>query len=769
MGCESCKLLQQEIEVHDLGKPAPLGSSEEADVLAFLTKVQLFKRLPKSEHPILARACQTIKYEKNEVVIRQGDPGHQFFVIKRGGASVFVSDGQAEPAMVAHLKPGDHFGETALLRDEPRTATIVADAPLIALTITRTNFETLGLKEKLEFDKRNAVGGGNLKALKTKPPSPKSPAERKLMLDALKKNQNMPSVLVLSDGSLDVLIEGAWKETVNAGTRVIVEGDLNADYFYIVQEGNFEVFTSGITGDSKSAEQAAAATEVERLGTVGSGGSFGELALLYLCPRAATVQATVNSVVWVIDRGNFKRVAAMAAEGDVKQYIKYLDRVDMLASMAPTLKEDVAKALKEMTFKEDERILEQGEEGDTFYILYDGEVAVIKDGVEQVKLTATKAKAQTFGERALINNETRSATVVVTSKVAKALVLDKVSFDMIRTPLTSQDAFSNANRTKIYRRDLKPIGLLGCGAFGAVELVEHKTTGSTYALKGLSKGYVVKCGMQTGIMQEKLIQAMCDSEFIVRLHETFNGNQSIYFLLELALGGELYAVYNKKRFHGSEKHARFYVAGVVFAFEHLHSKKIIFRDLKPENLLLTSTGHIKLTDMGLAKVSIGKTYTTCGTPDYFAPEMISSQGHTEAVDWWTLGILLYELMVGHPPFESPTPMQIYCKVNKGIRRVNFPPKTKGATEELVKSLCLKDPSDRLPMQRGGTKKLKSHAWFFEFDWVRMGNLTLDPPFKPVVKGKKDLANFSARKEDAPPMIHYIDDGTGWDKEFATST
>merc|ERR1719361_1706997 len=121
--------------------------------------------------------------------------------------------------------------------------------------------------------------------------------------------------------------------------------------------------------------------------------------------------------------------------------------------------------------------------------------------------------------------------------------------------------------------------------------------------------------MQESVMNEKNILLITNSEFIIKLWETYNGSQTLYFLLEPALGGELYATYNRKGFHGSDKHAKFYSAGVVFAFEHVHERRIIYRDLKPENLLLTETGQIKLTDMGLAKFVIGKTYTTCGTPE----------------------------------------------------------------------------------------------------------------------------------------------------------
>jgi cGMP-dependent protein kinase len=318
------------------------------------------------------------------------------------------------------------------------------------------------------------------------------------------------------------------------------------------------------------------------------------------------------------------------------------------------------------------------------------------------------------------------------------------------------------------RKDLQKIGLLGCGGFGAVELWEHKKTGDTYAMKGLSKGYIVKTGMQDSVMNEKNILMMTNSPFIIRLWETYNGSQTLYFLMEPALGGELYATYNRKGFHGSEKHARFYIAGTIMAFDHMHTRRIIYRDLKPENLLISDTGKLLVTDMGLAKFVIGKTYTTCGTPDYFAPELIASTGHTNAVDWWCLGVLTFELMSGHPPFESAYPMQIYSKVMKGIGKVPFPPKCQGPVGDLIKALLKKEPSERLPMRPGGVQNLKDHKWYAGFDWEALLALKLEPPYKPVVKSKKDIANFSARKEDMPRQIEYHDDGTGWDKDFASA-
>merc|ERR1711953_1247259 len=145
-----------------------------------------------------------------------------------------------------------------------------------------------------------------------------------------------------------------------------------------------------------------------------------------------------------------------------------------------------------------------------------------------------------------------------------------------------------------------------------------------------------------GILNEKEILLLTDSPFIVKLYECYLDKQFLYLLLEPALGGELYATYRRENFYGSLDHALFYAASVTYAFEHLHTRNIIYRDLKPENLLLTQSGYLKLTDMGLARFCVGKAFSTVGTPEYFSPEMITSSGHTSAVDWWTFGILVFE-------------------------------------------------------------------------------------------------------------------------------
>lgn len=753
---------------------APAGGG--GDNKAFLEKVELFKRLPPAEMPTLSKACVPVTFEPGTKIINQGDLGTEFFVIKSGSAKVEVNGN-----MVANLKGGDYFGEQALLRDDPRNASIVAATKIEALKITRDQFVKLGLNEKLEFAKRGAVGGGAAADAEIKPPSPKSAEETARITEALKSNTNLNNMITLDDAKTKAMVELMWKEDVKKDTKIITEGDLNADYFYVVNSGTFEV--SKIP-DGQSADKHVGRSN--SIGTIEAGKSFGELALLYFAPRAATITALSDSTVFLIARQQFKEILETAQKNVAATYIKYLDKVEILAPLKANEKKQLAEALTDFAFSQGENIFEQGEKGALFYILIEGEVSVVKEGKEVAKLKATADNAQMFGEQALLTNEPRAATIKVVSSTATCLAVDKVSFDMLLGPLEElkkrgKDGSATVAKTaagpgldksrfgQIQRKDLKRLGLLGCGGFGAVEMVEHTKSGDCYALKALSKGYVLKTGMQKSVMSEKDVQLMCDSPFVVKLHETYNGEQSLYFLLELALGGELYATYNKKGLWGNEKCAKFYVAGTVFAFDHLHSKKIIFRDLKPENLLMNEKGQVKLTDMGLAKVVVGKTFTTCGTPDYFAPELIASKGHTEAVDWWTLGILNFELLGGHPPFESASPMQIYQKVTKGINKVQFPKACKGTVEALIKGNCHANPAERLPMKKGGTDNVKKHEWYKGFSWEEMEGLTADPPYKPPIKNKKDMANFSARKEDMPPQVPYKDPKNGWDKDFATST
>jgi len=205
--------------------------------------------------------------------------------------------------------------------------------------------------------------------------------------------------------------------------------------------------------------------------------------------------------------------------------------------------------------------------------------------------------------------------------------------------------------------DLEDIGLLGNGAYGSVRMVCDKRTKEIYALKSYNREKIVKMQVQKHVENEKLMMLACCHPFVLRLIGTFEDTANWHMVLELVQGGDLFG--RLDRVEKLDNHsARFYMAGTMLALDHLHERHIVYRDLKPENLLIDQRGYIKLADFGLAKkIALGsKTFTVCGTPEYMSPELIGRKGHNKAVDYWSVGILIFEMLSGMPPFYDDNPM-----------------------------------------------------------------------------------------------------------------
>jgi protein kinase X len=222
------------------------------------------------------------------------------------------------------------------------------------------------------------------------------------------------------------------------------------------------------------------------------------------------------------------------------------------------------------------------------------------------------------------------------------------------------------------------------------------------------------------------------------------------------------------------------MGSVVYALEYMHERNIVFRDLKPENMMLSGLGKMRMCDFGLAKVTVEKTYTCVGTPEYFAPEVLTGKGHLHEVDWWTAGIVTFELMTGHTPFasENDDPQhgehgELFQRIRRGMDLMVFPEEVSGPCEDFVRALTQLLPTERLPMKEGGIDNIKTHPFFGDFHWAALLDETLVPPHIPVVRGRRDTGNFSL--EDLtptrlPPKLAYkdYDDGSNWDVDFATS-
>ncbi|CAK9056603.1 unnamed protein product [Durusdinium trenchii] len=759
------------------------------DKVRFLFQVPLLKRLPLDQQPLVARAAKSVKFPPRTVIIKEGEMGDEFFVLRQGEASVTVHTVKGDK-VVGRLGPGDYFGEKALLASEPRTATIISESFAECLRIHRQQFEELGLKEKLTFADRKAERKPKLR--RHKPPTPKTLQEEQFIRDCLLNCENLSGGMGgLTEKKMQALISVMWKENVLPGRRLIRESDLGADFFYVVESGTFEVIIT-----EKLAEARAGAIVHSKKTVVDvlkRGNTFGELAIIFLIPRRATVVCTSEASVWVCDRLQFKSIVMPVSEEKQLEFVQIFSAVPLLMPLLTTEKAQMAKVVVEVTYNADEHIVEQGAPGNTFFMLVEGKVVILRDDMVKGELEANVAKQTIpyFGERALLYQEPRAATVKVISESARCLMLDKDAFDehlgllreVLENALKTMDWKADKkkkahhpgdpDRDRIYRHELVTCGRMGCGGYSTVDLVQHGNSGNTYALKSISKGYIWESQMKGAIANEKDVLYMTSSPFIIKLFETYNTPKSLCFLLEAALGGELFTVYKKHSLFGSEGHARFYAAGVAFALEHMHDRRIVYRDVKPENILLDHNGQVKLSDMGCAKFATNSTYTVTGTPDYFAPEMVKACGHDCNVDWWALGVLVFELLAGKPPFESAYPFQTFVKIHKGIERVRFPALRMGSAEDLIKGpagqqkLLREMPEKRLPAMNGGLTNLWKQSWYSGFDHAAMKNLSLPAPYNPQVRSNRDLANFFANADDHPRELPYVDPGNGWDDFFAS--
>ncbi|CAG5111523.1 Oidioi.mRNA.OKI2018_I69.chr2.g5824.t1.cds [Oikopleura dioica] len=294
---------------------------------------------------------------------------------------------------------------------------------------------------------------------------------------------------------------------------------------------------------------------------------------------------------------------------------------------------------------------------------------------------------------------------------------------------------------------------VGAGTFGRVELVKRRgSSNSYYALKKMRILQVINLRQVSHVISERQILSSISSPFIVNLLWTTRDNIHLYLLMEYIPGGELFThLRNEGRF--DENRARFYAAEIVCAFTYLHAENIVYRDLKPENVLINVDGHIKLTDFGFAKRIRDRTWTLCGTPEYLSPEVILNSGHGKAVDWWSLGILIHEMLVGEVPFGGNHVFEVYENIVRG--EVNFPFYLSVNATQIIRGLLKRDRTYRLGNMREGAADVKNHQWFSSINWDDVLEKRLIPPIIPYVMHPGDPANFEEYDPEEEIQPHEI--------------
>lgn len=321
------------------------------------------------------------------------------------------------------------------------------------------------------------------------------------------------------------------------------------------------------------------------------------------------------------------------------------------------------------------------------------------------------------------------------------------------------------------QEDFELIKTLGTGTFARVWLVRLRNVrngdeNKVFALKILRKVDVIRLKQVEHVRNERNVLAgVAGHPFITTMVASFQDHDSLYMLLDYCPGGEVFSYLRRAR-RFNEPTSQFYAAEIVLILEFLHEREgVAYRDLKPENILIDAEGHLKLVDFGFAKkVENRETYTLCGTPEYLAPEVIRNTGHGTAVDWWAFGILVYEFLVGQPPFWDQNPMKIYEQIVEG--KVRYPSAMSSEARDLISGLCTVDTSKRLGNIQGGASAVKSHPWFRNIDWDQLYYRKINGPIVPHLRGPADTRNFDEYEPESANREPYTKQmSEKWDEYF----
>eukprot|EP00924_Labyrinthula_sp_SR-Ha-C_P011674 maker-scaffold_17-snap-gene-5.49-mRNA-1 protein AED:0.14 eAED:0.14 QI:0/1/0.5/1/1/1/2/50/949 len=615
--------------------------------------------------------------------------------------------------------------------------------------------------------------------------------------EAVKRLEKIPLMQILDSDILQDLVDSFQQVEYKEGDKVIEKGTEGKE-LYIILSGRVRVTNlGGVMHDLELV----------------TNDYFGEAALIQDEKRAADIIVSSETATFMtLSRDSFEKV--LGVNGDAAlEFVQRNHKLRILRTI-PLFKEleDAEletlldpKLCEEKLFKGGETILKKGTRSDKMFVLLEGAVKVHtkrRDDEEGEDIVVVKVDepGDYFGESGLVN-ELSFADVVIDQEVgAKLLEFDVHSLkSLLDSKKEVRDKVEKAfeiKRMNTLRKekislelaDLKQMRTLGTGTFGRVRLVcskkdEEKKT--YYALKIISKHKVVQYEQQQNVYNEKNTLLESNHPFILKLYATYKDDTNLYMLMELVQGGELFSLLRKLR---KKLDGKWYVACMISALGYLHGKRLIYRDVKPENILIDKHGYAKLVDFGFAKRVKGKTYTMCGTPEYMAPEILLRKGYNKAVDYWAVGVCFFEMCFGYTPFGYNGPdsggQGNYIEICKNIVRNNFRypqlnPRVMNrlgsaarlerenqyrARKRLIKGLMKRDTTQRFGMGRDGIKNLQEEEVFEGLDWERLYLRQLEAPWVPSLKSDRDM-NYFMKYPEEDEEEEYEDDGTNWDAEF----
>ncbi|VFR00580.1 unnamed protein product [Cuscuta campestris] len=427
--------------------------------------------------------------------------------------------------------------------------------------------------------------------------------------------------------------------------------------------------------------------------------------------------------------------------------------------------------------------------------------------ITKQKVAAAKQYIENhYKEKMRILQERKERRSVLEKKLADADVSEEDQNNLLKYLEKKETEFMRLRRNKMGADDFELLTMIGKGAFGEVRICKERTTDHVYAMKKLKKSEMLRRGQVEHVKAERNLLAEVDSNCIVKLYCSFQDEEYLYLIMEYLPGGDMMTLLMRKDILTDDE-ARFYVAETVLAIESIHKHNYIHRDIKPDNLLLDRYGHLRLSDFGLCKpldcstlqekdFSMGDNsgeasrsddhsqapkrtqqeqlqhwqknrrtlaYSTVGTPDYIAPEVLLKKGYGMECDWWSLGAIMYEMLVGYPPFYSDDPMSTCRKIVNWRAHLKFPEEAKLSPEAkdlISKLLC--DVTKRLGSNGAG--EIKAHPWFRGVDWNRIYHM--EAAFIPEVTGELDTQNFE-KFEESEIQAHSSSRSGQWRKMLSS--
>ena len=386
-----------------------------------------------------------------------------------------------------------------------------------------------------------------------------------------------------------------------------------------------------------------------------------------------------------------------------------------------------------------------------------GSISALSQQLDLLGTEQTTQKHSILRNKSKLGTETSSSASVTSEAPSEEDVTSyeiPLEHDFISSDAPPQDlngvergSLLDQIARKMTATDFEPLRCLGKGTYGTVILVRHLATGRLYAQKQFRKASLTvrKQLVEQTKTERAILESINRHPFVVKLYYAFQDHEKLYLILEYAQGGELFTRMLTERMF-SEETASFYMAEMVLALEHLHhTVGVVYRDLKPENCLLDSEGHLLLTDFGLSKVAVDGDYrcrSMTGTLEYMAPEVIQERHYDTAVDWWSLGILGFDLLTGSSPFSANNETKIKEKILKS--KLVLPYFLSADAKDLLTRLLRKEPKKRLGANMPkDMQTIKCHRFFRKIDWKKLEKRELEPPIKPLITDPELAENFSA--------------------------